>query len=87
MWKGGNMQTPTDSEILAMDNVPVRMAAKYTGLSLMATYYGLQDHTLPFGTGIKGNGCKWAYSISPGLLVAYKRGTINVQVIVNQTNQ
>jgi hypothetical protein len=71
---------PTDEQILAMDNVPVRLAAKYLGLSLTSTYYGLQQHVFPFGTGIQNPGGKWTYQISPGLLVAYQRGTLKIEM-------
>jgi hypothetical protein len=76
----------SDEEILKMDNVPVKVASKYLGLALMSTYYGLQDHAFPFGTAIKNPGGHWTYSISPGLLVAYKRGTLKIQVINQAAN-
>lgn len=69
---------PTDAEILSMDNVLPSIAAKYLGLSLPALYYGLQQHVFPFGTAILNPGGKYSYHISPGLLVAYKRGTLAV---------
>jgi hypothetical protein len=71
---------PTDEEILAMDNVPVRVAAKYLGAPLLSTYYALQQKAAPYGYAVQNPGGKWSYHISPGLLVAYKRGTLKIEV-------
>ena len=71
---------PTDNEILEMDNVSPRVAAKYIGESLLSIYYGLQQHAAPYGYAVKHPGKKWSYNISPGLLVAYKRGTIKLEI-------
>jgi len=69
---------PTDKEILSLDNVPPVTAAKYLGLSIHSLYYGLQQHVFPFGVAVLNPGGKYSYHISPGLLVAYKRGTLAV---------
>lgn len=69
-----------DNEILALDNVPPKVAANYIGVALLCIYYGLQQKAFPFGTAILNPGGKYSYHISPGLLVAYKRGTINISV-------
>lgn len=69
-----------DNEILALDNVLPSIAAKYIDISLPCLYYGLQQKAFPFGTAILNPGGKYSYHISPGLLVAYKRGTLNISV-------
>ncbi|MDF1495189.1 hypothetical protein [Caproiciproducens sp. CPB-2] len=70
----------SDQEILAMDKVPPRAAAKYLSESLLSVHYGLQQRTAPYGYAVKHPGGKWTYNISPGLLVAYKRGTLKIEV-------
>ncbi|MEG2679361.1 MAG: hypothetical protein RR949_05415 [Oscillospiraceae bacterium] len=67
----------TDAEILAYDNVPVEVAARYIGWCTSTIYYALQDERAPFGfaTHTK-NGDSWVYNISPGLLVKYKKGDL-----------
>jgi hypothetical protein len=71
---------PTDTEILAVNNVPPRMAAKYLGAGALSVYYALQQGVAPYGYAVKCPGGKYTYHISPGLLVAYKRGTLNIEV-------
>ncbi len=71
---------PTDQEILAMDNVPPRTAAKYLGMGALAMYYTLQQGVAPFGFATLNPGGKYTYHISPGLLVAYKRGTLRIEL-------
>ena len=72
----------TDADILAYDNVPVPIAAQYIGWNANKLYYALQDHQAPFGfvaereSTARACGASWTYNISPGLLVAYKRGTL-----------
>lgn len=72
----------TDEQILAYDNVPVPIAARYIGWTPNKLYYALQDHQVPFGfvaereSEKRACGASWTYNISPGLLVAYKRGTL-----------
>lgn len=72
----------TDADILAYDNVPVPIAAQYIGWNANKLYYALQDHQVPFGfvaereSTARACGASWTYNISPGLLVAYKRGTL-----------
>lgn len=74
----------TDEQILAYDNVPVPIAAQYIGWTPNKLYYALQDHQVPFGfvtereSEKRACGASWTYNISPGLLVAYKRGTLTV---------
>ncbi len=74
------MNKLTDQEILAMDNVPPRTAAKYLNMGAVAMYYALQQGVAPFGFATLNPGGKYTYHISPGLLVAYKRGTLNIQL-------
>ena len=71
---------PTDEEILAMDNVPPRVAAKYLGAGALSVYYALQQGVAPYGYAVKCPGGKYTYQISPGLLVAYKRGTLRIGI-------
>ncbi len=63
---------PSDQEILACDNVPVELAARYLGSSTATLYEALQDERVPFGWAVQRNS-HWSYNISPGALVRYKR--------------
>jgi len=68
---------PTDEEILAQDNVPVAMAAAYIKQSSATIYLALQQSRAPFGFASQNEKTDtWTYNISPGLLVAYKRGQL-----------
>lgn len=69
-------QTPTDQEILAYNNVPVELAAKYIGWSSCNVCYALQQERAPYGTAARTGESSWTYNISPGLLIAYKRGEL-----------
>ena len=75
-------QTPTDEDILAYNNVPVDVAAKYIGWSSCNVNRALQQERAPFGmaaqTGVnkKSGMPTFTYNISPGLLVKYKHGEI-----------
>lgn len=75
-------QTPTDEEIMAYNNVPVEVAAKYIGWSSCTLTWALQQERAPFGmaaqtgTNEKTGRPTWAYNISPGLLVKYKHGEL-----------
>ena len=70
----------TDQEILAMNNVPPRTAASYLDVAALSVYFALQQRAAPYGYAVKNPGGKWSYSISPGLLVAYKRGTLKIEM-------
>ncbi len=70
----------TDKDILAMDNVPPKKAAKYLDVAYLSVYYALQQGAAPYGYAVKNPGGKHSYHISPGLLVAYKRGTMNIEI-------
>lgn len=67
---------PTEEEILHQNNVPVEMAARFIGWSTPTLYYALQDQRAPFGVAVQSPKGSWAYNISPGLLVKYKRGDL-----------
>jgi hypothetical protein len=69
---------PADKDILALDNVPPKLAAKYLGAADLSVYYALQQGVAPYGYAVKNPGGKYSYQISPGLLVAYKRGTLKI---------
>lgn len=69
-------QTPDDEEILAYNNVPVDVAAKYIGWSTCNIYRALQQERAPFGMAAKTSETTWTYNISPGLLVKYKNGEL-----------
>jgi hypothetical protein len=68
----------TDAEILAMDNVLPAVAAEYLDKTPVFVRLALQQGRLPFGGAVQNHSGKWSYHISPGLLVAYKRGTMAV---------
>ena len=69
-------QTPTDKDILAYNNVPVDVAAKYIGWSSCNVARALQQERAPFGMAAKTSETTWTYNISPGLLVKYKHGEL-----------
>lgn len=71
---------PSDSEILTMDNVLPVVAAKYIGETPVFVRLGLQQNRLPIGSAVQNPSGKWSYNISPGLLVAYKRGTLKIEI-------
>ena len=71
---------PTDEEILAMDRVLPEIAAKYLDVDTQYIRFGLQQRSLPFGTAVQNPSGKYSYLVSPGLLVAYKRGTLKIEV-------
>lgn len=70
----------TDDEILEMDRVLPTVAAEYLGETAVFIRLGLQQSRLPFGSAVQNPGGKWSYNISPGLLVAYKRGTLKIKM-------
>lgn len=69
-------QTPTDEDILAYNNVPVELAAKYIGWSSCNVCYALQQERAPFGMAAQTSECTWTYNISPGALIGYKHGKL-----------
>ena len=74
--------TITDEEIMQYDNVPVEVAAAYIGMGAGSLRYAMQDRDCPFGfvcarvSDTAYCGERFTYNISPGLLIAYKRGTL-----------
>ena len=64
---------PTDGEILALDNVPVDVTARYLGWTEQNVRLALREARAPFGIAIPGNKGALTYKISPGGLVKYKR--------------
>lgn len=73
-------EIPTDEEILSYDNVPVQTAANYLGYGTSSLRDALQQGRAPFGYAVRSNedSGKWMPHISPGQLVAYKRGTLPI---------
>lgn len=62
---------PTDAEILAYDNVPVDIAARYLNWPENTVRLALREGRACFGTSIRDKGI--THKISPGGLVRYKR--------------
>ena len=62
----------TDEEILGMNEVPVRTAADYLGMTYSMLAWQLQQGKMPFGTARKNK--TWTYHINPQALVNYKNG-------------
>jgi len=67
---------PSDEDILGYQNVPVTVAARYIGWSSTTIYQALQEDRAPFGFAVRCKSGGWAYNISPGLLVKYRRGDL-----------
>lgn len=66
--------SPTDEEILAYDNVPPDIAAKYVKMSTPTIHSGLRQNRVPFGFAVENEKTHtWTYNISPGGLVKYKK--------------
>lgn len=70
----------TDEDILSMQSVLPTVAAKYIDETPTFIRYGLQQNRLPFGSAVQNPGGKWSYHISPGLLVAYQKGTLKIEM-------
>ena len=67
----------TDEEIMAYDNVPIDVAARYIGWSSPTIYRALREERAPFGFAVCSEETgTWTYNISPGLMVKYKRGDL-----------
>ena len=64
---------PTDEEILAYTTeVPVRIAAKYLGVSYLNLRRSLENGVPDIGFASQPSGTKWKYSILPEKLYKYK---------------
>lgn len=70
----------TEKEILSMQNVLPTTAAKYIDKTPTFIRLGLQQNRLPFGSAVQNPSGKWSYHISPGLLAAYQKGTLNIEM-------
>lgn len=64
-------QIPTDQEILAYDNVPVDVAARYLDWPEQTVRLALREGRATFGVAVRDRAV--TYKISPGGLVRYKR--------------
>ena len=62
---------PSDDEILAYDNVPVDVAARYLDWPENTVRLALREGRASFGTAVRNNGI--THKISPGGLVRYQR--------------
>ena len=70
---------PDEAEILAHNNVPLTLAASYLGWSSVTLRYALQQQGAPFGMAAQNPETEtWAYNISPGALIAYKHGDLEM---------
>lgn len=68
---------PTEKDILAYNNVPIELAAKFIGWSDITIRYALQEERAPFGMAAQNPKTgTWSYNISPGLLLKYKNGEL-----------
>ena len=68
---------PTEEAILAYNNVPIELAAKFIGWSDITIRYALQEERAPFGMAAQNPKTgTWSYNISPGLLLKYKNGEL-----------
>lgn len=87
-----NKTTPTRDEIMQYDSVPVEIAAKYIGMSENRLRFAMQDERVPFGfvsinyDAKTYSGNVYTYNISPGLLVAYKEGTLPTSSLAGALN-
>lgn len=70
----------TTEDIMLYDNVPVSVAAAYLGKTVVSLQCALKSQRCPFGYAVLMDGGKWSYSISPGMLTAYKNGTMIVHI-------
>lgn len=76
-----NSRTPTEQDIMGYSNVPLEVAARYIGWSSGTITKALIQERAPFGvavqTGVGKSGQNsYAYNISPGALVRYKKGEL-----------
>lgn len=70
----------TEEDIRQYDNVPVSVAAAYIGKTIVFLQSALKSQRCPFGCAVLMDGGKWSYSISPGMLIAYKTGTMIIHI-------
>lgn len=74
------MRKVSDEEILSCDNVPVETAAAYLGKTPEFLRCAMKSQRCPFGVGVRMPGGQWSYSVSPGMLVAYKNGGMIIHI-------
>lgn len=70
------MSKYTDADILAMDSVPIAVAADYLGIPPDRLRKAIQDPHNRFLGFPSTNGDKMMFTCSPGGLVNWKRGTL-----------
>lgn len=70
----------TEDEIWEYDNVPVGVAADYLGKTPGFIQAAIKSQRTPFGVGTMMPGGKWSFQISPGMLIAYKKGGMIVHI-------
>lgn len=75
----------TNTEILSFNEVPVRVAADYLGMTYPMLTWKLQQGEVPFGIARKNR--EWSYHISPQALVKYKNGEDNSDILRAIHNQ
>lgn len=72
-------QAPEDDEILKHNNVPFPLAASYLGWSTESLRRALQQQRAPIGMAAQNPETgSWSYNISPGALIAYKHGELEM---------
>lgn len=72
----------TAEDIRQYQNVPTDIAGRYIGKDAQFVRIGLRMGRLPFGTAVQN--VKWSYHVSPGLLIAYQEGTLDIHPILQQ---
>lgn len=75
------MSKVTQEEVLNYDNVPSKVAAEYLGVSIPYIHARLRSGRAVYGDAVLNPGGKWSYHISPGMLVAYKTGTLALNIV------
>lgn len=75
------MSKVTQEEVLSYDNVPSKIAAEYLGVSIPYIHARLRSGMAAYGDAVLNPGGKWSYYISPGMLVAYKTGTLALNLV------
>lgn len=63
-----------EKEIMSYRNVPVKVAARYLGVSLEFVRTGIETDKLPIGTCVKYSEKKRKFLISPERLIAFRTG-------------
>lgn len=81
---------PTDAEILEYASVPVAVAAAYLSKAPTTICWQLEDAAMGrippivYGNAVRSRTSehKWIYTISPGLLVAFRNGTLRMETAI-----